>query len=236
MQYLSQRLASKPPPGRERDGAGGLSPPQRERLLDAAEQLVAAHGVAGVSVEALVKRAGVSSVTFYEFFDGKEACFVAAFERAVDEAAEMRADVVGGERAEAIAGDGDDGELSWPERIATGLRATIELIGAEPERARLCLLEAQTGGPELSRGFEAALDRVAAALRRGRELPSAVAGLPATHEEATAGALAWLLRERLERDDAGALDGLYPELVDIALAPYLGEEPRAAPAAAAGDG
>src|SRR5204863_7460469 len=112
--------------------------------------------------------------------------------------------------------------LSWGEQIATGLRALTGLIPAEPERARLCLVEAQTGGPRLSAHFEAALDRVAAKLREGRALETAPADLPASHEEATAGALAWLLRERLETGKADGLEALYPELIDIALAPYLG--------------
>ncbi len=130
-------------------------------------------------------------------------------------------------------GDPASGGLSWPEQIATGLRAVIALVGAEPERARLCLVEAQTGGPELSVHFEAALDRIAAKLRQGRALETASADLPATHEEATAGALAWLLRERLERGGEGEeLEALYPELIDIALAPYL----EGGSQAAAGEG
>lgn len=217
MQYLSQRLASKP--SARRGGgteAGAASPPQRERILDAAERLIAAHGVAGTSIEALVKEAGVSSVTFYELFEGKEECFVAAFDRAVEWG--------GGEIANAAAGYPAAGGLSWSEGIATGLRAVTKLIGAEPRRARLVLVEAQTGGPELSVHFEAALDRVAAKLREGRALETAPADLPVTHEEATAGALAWLLRERLERGGEGEeLEALYPELIDIALAPYLGD-------------
>lgn len=223
MQYLSQRLASRPSPGRGKaERAGGSPSPQRERILDAAERLIAAHGVAGTSIEALVKAAGVSSVTFYELFEGKEECFVAAFERAVREAGEEIAAATSGEGGGAVVGDGSDGELTWPEQIATSLRALIALVAAEPQRARLCLVEAPNGGPELSRAFDAVLDRVAAKLREGRALETAPAGLPASHEEATAGSLAWLLRERLERGDPEQLQELYPELIDIALAPYLG--------------
>lgn len=214
MQYLSQRLASKPSPGREAGPPDGALPsPQLERILDATEKLVAAKGCTGTSIEAIVKQAGVSSVTFYEFFDGKEACFFAAFDRAVAWGVEGM--------AAAIREAGEAGELSWPEQVATGLRTTTRLIIEAPERARLCLVEAQTGGPELNARFEAALDRIAAKLREGRALPTALADLPSTHEEATAGALAWLLRERLETGDAGKLEALYPELIDIALSPYL---------------
>jgi AcrR family transcriptional regulator len=222
MQYLSQRLASKPASkrGGERDPQA-LPAPQRERILDAAERLVAERGCTGTPIEAIVKAAGVSSVTFYEFFEGKEECFVAVFDRAVGAAAE--------ELARAASGDPAAGGLSWPEQIATGLRALTHLIPAEQERARLCLVEAQTGGPELSARFEAVLDRVAAKLREGRALDTAPADLLPTHEEATAGALAWLLRERIETGDAGRLEDLYPELIDIALAPYLGDgEPKPA--------
>jgi AcrR family transcriptional regulator len=216
MQYLSQRLATKPSPKRGRAvQTGPVSHPQRERILDAVELLVAEHGTAGASIEAIVKGAGVSSVTFYEFFEGKEECFLAVFDRAVDGAAEAL--------AEAAAGDPAAGGLSWSEQIATGLRTLTKLIAAEPARARLCLVEAQTGGPELSLRFEATLDRVAAKLREGRALRTAPPDLPGTHEEATAGALAWLLRERLETGDAEGLEKLYPELIDIALAPYLGD-------------
>ena len=216
MQYLSQRLASKPAPRRGGGPPDGVLPaPQRERILDAVEELVAERGCTGASIEAIVKAAGVSSVTFYEFFEGKEECFVAAFDRAVDDAAR--------ELALAAEGDPAAGGFSWPEQIATGLRALTKLIAAQPQRARLCLVEAQTGGPELSRRFEAVLDRVAAKLREGRGLETAPPDLPATHEEATAGSLAWLLRERLETGDTDGLQALYPKLVDVALAPYLGD-------------
>jgi AcrR family transcriptional regulator len=217
MQYLSQRLATKPSPRRVRDEGGGASPPspQRERILDAVECLVAEHGCAGTSIEAIVKQAGVSSVTFYELFEGKEECFVAAFERAVEQGAE--------ELARAAEGDPAAGGFSWSEELATGLRALTRMIVARPERARLVLVEAQTGGPELSRCFGATLDRVAAKLREGRALPTAPTDLPATHEEATAGSLGWLLREKLETGGAEGLAALYPELVEIALAPYLGD-------------
>ena len=227
MQYLSQRLASKPSPGRGAGPSDGALPsPQRERILDAAERLIGDRGCAGTSIEAIVKEAGVSSVTFYEFFAGKEECFVAAFDRAVAWGMDRM--------AAAIREAGEAGELSWPEQLATGLRTTTKLIVEAPERARLCLVEAQTGGIELNGRFETALDRVAAKLREGRALSTAADDLPATHEEATAGALAWLLRERLETGGAEKLEALYPELIDIALAPYLGAgEPRVVASAAA---
>jgi AcrR family transcriptional regulator len=215
MQYLSQRLATRPSPGRGEGAVREAVPsPQRERILDAAERLIAEKGCAGTSIEAIVKEAGVSSVTFYEYFEGKEECFVAAFDRAVEEAV--------AELGRAAEGDPAAGGLSWSEQVATGLRTMVGLIAAEPERARLCLVESQTGGAELSVRFEATLDRVAAKLREGRSLETAPPDLPASHEEATAGALAWLLRERLEAGEAARLEALYPELIDIALAPYLG--------------
>jgi len=212
MQYLSQRLATKP--ARTRDGEpppGTLAARQRERLLDASERLIAERGCKGTSIEAIVKAAGVSTITFYERFEGKEECFAAAFDRAVEETiAELR---------EAAAGE----ELTWPEQVSTALRALLAAVAADPGRARMCLVEAQTGGPGLSARFEAVLDRVATKLREGRALDTAPPALPPTLEEATAGGLAWLLRERLERDRDGDVEALYPKLIDIALAPYLGD-------------
>jgi TetR/AcrR family transcriptional regulator, mexJK operon transcriptional repressor len=51
------------------DGAGAST---RTRLLTAAREAVAAHGLVGVSVEALADRAGVSAMTVYRLFGDRE--------------------------------------------------------------------------------------------------------------------------------------------------------------------
>ncbi len=192
MQYLSQRLAARP--ASERDGEsprGALPGSQRGRLLDATEDLVAEKGAAGATIEAIVKRAGVSSVTFYEHFRDKEECFVAAFDRAVDEA-----------RVELRAAVPDD--LVGEERLRAGLAALLVVVDAEPSRARLCLVEAQKGGSRMSARYDEELGRVAA------ELDDPLG-------EAIAGGLAWLWRERLELGGGGSVQDLLPRMTEVVL-------------------
>jgi len=210
MQYLSQRLASKPAkaPGAD-PPSGSLSADQRRRILDATEQLIGEHGCGGTSIEAIVKGAGVSSVTFYEHFEDKEACFVAAFDRAVVET---------GTTLNAAG----EGEEAWGDRVRAVLGALLATIAAEPDRSRLCLVEGQTGGPLLSARYDATLEAAASRLRQGRLLDTAPRELPETVEEAAVGGIAWLLRQRVERGEAETVEALLPKLVEIALSPYLG--------------
>lgn len=210
MQYLSQRLANESAKGRgEQRPRGALAASQRQRILAAAERLIGEAGCAGASIEAIVKAAGVSSVTFYEHFSDKESCFVAAFDRAVEETR--------GALAEAVA----DG-MAWTEQVREVLRALLETIEVDPWRARMCLVEAQMGGPALSARYDAMLDAASRRLRHGRSLDSAPADLSDAVEEATVGGIAWLLRERLERGGGGGVRELWERLVDISLSPYVG--------------
>jgi AcrR family transcriptional regulator len=145
MQYLSQRLATEPVRTRDAEPPRGvLAGSQRERILDATEQLIAAVGAPAATIEAIVKAAGVSSVTFYEHFRNKDECFVAAFDRAVEE---LRAAVP-----------------AQPASAEQALAALLEAIDAEPARARLCFVEAQKGGPRLRARYEEVLDAIAAKL------------------------------------------------------------------------
>jgi AcrR family transcriptional regulator len=192
MQYLSQRLAAEPARAPEERPRGSLAAGQRERILAATERLVADRGAPATTIEAIVKEAGVSSVTFYEHFRGKEECFVAAFDRAVEE---LRAAIPAG--------------LSWSEDAREALGALLAALDAEPARARLCFVEAQKGGSQLRARYEAALDAVAG------ELSDPLG-------EAIAGGLAWLLRERLELGGGEGVQGLLPKMTEIVLAPYLG--------------
>lgn len=211
MQYLSQRLANEST--RTREGQrprGPLAVTQRERILDAVEELVGEKGCAGASIEGIVKAAGVSTITFYEHFEDKEACFLAAFDRAVEEVCAELVEVA-------------PSALSWEEQIRQGLRALLEAIDADPARARLCLVEAQMGGPALRARYEAALDSVVPKLCEGRVLGSATDALSDAVEEATVGGIAWLLRQRLELAEEHRVGDLLPRVTEVALSPYLGD-------------
>jgi AcrR family transcriptional regulator len=194
MQYLSQRLAQQP--ASERDAASPrpiLAGGQRERLLDATEALIAERGAAKTSIEAIVKRAGVSSVTFYEHFRDKDECFVAAFDRA---AGELRA----------IAMETIPEGASWDVRVEAVLGGLLDVLDAEPARARLCFVEAQKDGPRMRVRYEEALDAI------GAELGDPLA-------QAIVGGLAWLLRERLELGGGEGVQELLPQMTEVILSP-----------------
>jgi AcrR family transcriptional regulator len=193
MQFLSQRLAARPTNEREREPRGAVARSQLDRLLDAAEALIAEKGAGGATIEAIVKAAGVSSVTFYEHFRDKEECFLAAFDRAVEE---LRTEVRGAIPAEA----------DRAAQVSSALAALLAAIDAEPARARLCFVEAQKGGPRLRDRYDEAL----AAVAESFEDPLG---------EAIAGGLAWLLRERLELGGGGSVRELLPRMAEVILAP-----------------
>jgi AcrR family transcriptional regulator len=194
MQYLSQRLAVEAPEAREDERPRGpVAGGQRGRLLAATERLIAEKGATATTIEAIVKGAGVSSVTFYEHFRDKEECFVAAFEKAVEE---VKAEVRKAISAEAARAD----------QVRAGLAALLVAIDAEPARARLCFVEAQKGGPRMRARYDEELGRVAA------ELDDPLG-------EAIAGGLAWSLRERLELGGEGSVQDLLPRMTEAVLAP-----------------
>jgi AcrR family transcriptional regulator len=57
---------------------------QRERLMAAMTELLAAGGYAGVTIGALASRSTVSRTAFYECFASKEACAFAAYDRFIE--------------------------------------------------------------------------------------------------------------------------------------------------------
>lgn len=226
MQYLSERLhavSSKGLEGKEKAHRPDVATQQRHRLLAATEQLIAERGCSGTTIERIAKRARVSSITFYDHFASKEDAFVAAFEHASEQ---MRL------RFEEETPPG----LAWPEQVCEGLRVLLREIAEREERARMCLVEAPKGGPVLLAHYERTLDRVVLKLREGRLLESVRDDLPSTFEETTAAGLAWLLRDRLEVSGAEGIEAMLPELVDVALRPFLGPDEALRLAATPGGG
>lgn len=77
-------LAEPLPRGRHRLTREQVTDAQRERLLVATTELLAALGYRGFGTSEIASRAGVSLATFYECFEHKDACVFAGYDRFID--------------------------------------------------------------------------------------------------------------------------------------------------------
>jgi AcrR family transcriptional regulator len=197
------------PVGRSRVSREELGERQFERIVTAATEVFAKRGFQASTVENIIDAAGIGVGSFYAHFDGKEDCLDAITQRIAAEA-----------RESVVAGVGT--EEGWAPRLCAGLHELLIFAGDNPLAARVVLLEAQTGGPKAVALHAALVDEVAGYLRSGREASDLGRGWPPAFEEATAGGLVWLAQERLLRGEMGDIDGLFAELAEVALEPYLG--------------
>jgi AcrR family transcriptional regulator len=125
---------------------------QRERLIDAMIELAAQRGYAAVSITELCSHAGVSPVTFYERFEGKEECFLAAYRHCGERMfARMRA----------LAADAHD----WSALARLALDELLRGLQRDPDAGRLLFIEALGGGPLI----RAERDRVLLEFERAAE-------------------------------------------------------------------
>jgi AcrR family transcriptional regulator len=211
----------KPAPvGRESLPRQVLSEQQRQRIAGAAVPVFAKRGYQGTTVDHIVSAAKIGVGSFYSLFDGKEDCFLAAYDRIV---------TIGRERIVAsLPADG-----SWSERLVACLRTMLELIEAEPFAARIALVEVQTAGATALSHHQRHLDEAAALLREGRRHSPVPDQLPTTLEFATVGGLTWFLQQRIVLGEAADAVTLLPEVLEIVAEPYLGEDATAALVAAA---
>ena len=187
---------------------------QRERLLDAAIDVVAGKGYAKTTIADLTKEAGISRTTFYEMFPDKEACFLAAYDAA--------ADVLARRVATAFEAEGE-----WPARVRAGLEALLGSLAAEPHVARLALVDFGAAGPAAQRRYRAALQRMTPLFDEGRDFAPEGRRLPPNTSRMAIGAVVGLVAEEVEAGRAEQLPELLPDVLLAALSPYLGPEAAA---------
>lgn len=193
------------PRGRHDLSVGEVAADQRRRMLAAMGGALAEQGYARLTVDEVLKRAGVSRRTFYEQFDGKDECLYAAYDDA-----ERRAWVAA---AEAVAGAPAD---DWPGRVHAALAGLLGFVAAEPDAAHLFTLEARAAGPEMGVRHAAALDRIAMTLRAGNGENE----LPGTTERMLVGNVVALVGSYILSGATDLLPGLEPQLGEHLLTPY----------------
>lgn len=199
----------RPPRGRHRLPAEVVARSQRERLLEAAIRVVAAKGYAATTIGDLTAEAGVSRTTFYELFEDKEACFLAAYDSAVDALARQVTSAY-------------EAEERWPARAAAGLGALLEALAAEPQLARLSLVDVGGAGPAAQRRFRNAVRRLTPLFDEGRDFAAGGRGLPANTSRMAIGGVTGLIAEELVAGRAEQLPDLLSDALFATLVPYIG--------------
>jgi AcrR family transcriptional regulator len=184
---------------------------QHERLIAGLAAAVAERGYAAVTITHITNEAKVSRRVFYANFEGKEECFLAAFEVLAGHVREIA--------AEAIAPIPD-----WPHQAIAAARSVLAFLASEPDLARLCLVESQGAGPAVAARFHEAVHEAVPFLELGRAERDRDPHLPDSTEESVIGALVSLVSRKVAAGEAEQLEDLLPDCAEFILSPYVGAE------------
>jgi AcrR family transcriptional regulator len=186
---------------------------QRERLQAAVVRVTAANGYESTSVADILEEAGVGRESFYELFEDKKDCLLAARGILVDD---LNATV-----AESYGKPGP-----WADRVVNALAAMLAWFAADPAAARVVFVELAAVGADSRKLFRADFARFTKLIDDGLEQDEQVPGLPRATGLAIAAALARVYEE-VVRDRTAELPRLLPELTYEVLVPFVGEETAA---------
>jgi AcrR family transcriptional regulator len=215
------RNGARPGSVRQAGRRGQIAEVQRARMLAALVEVANEHGAANVTVAHVVARSGVSRRTFYELFEDREDCFLAAFDDAIEEIA--AAVVPACERP-----------AKWHERIRAGLTALLELLEYERPTSRLVIVETLGAGPRALERRRRVLAHVITAVDEGRAEVRQGDGPPALTAEGVVGAVLSVLHARLS-PDAGPLPAYPPPEMGQPARPPASEPPVSAKGRAKGE-
>jgi AcrR family transcriptional regulator len=182
---------------------------QYERLIAGFASAVAEHGYNAVTISHITKAAAVSRRVFYENFESKEQCYLAAFDVVVAHIRELVAEAI-------------ESAPDWPHQAVAAAREALAFLASEPDLARLCLVESQSAGPAAAARFRDAVRELVPPLERGRAERSGERPLPPSTEDSTIGALVSLASRKAAAGEAGRLEDLLPDFTEFILSPYLG--------------
>jgi AcrR family transcriptional regulator len=199
------------PPGRHGLPREFVTHNQRERLIAGLAEAVAENGYTGTTIGHITQHAAVSRRTFYEHFSSKDECFVAAYDTVMTELRER-------------VGAAFEEESEWSQAVRAGIAAMLAFLAAEPNLARLCMVEALVAGPVVVERYDAAIRSLVPYFEAGREGRSSdvLSRLSPTTEEALVGGMVSLISRRIIAGRTAELETLLPDLVEFTLTPYIG--------------
>ena len=178
-------------------------------------EVVSERGYPETRVVDVIGVAGVSRKTFYELFDSKEDCFLAAYDVLLE-------NLLGEAANEFEATPG----VPWAERVSAALAALLDHLAEHPSEARFAIVEVLAAGPKALARRDAALRQFTGFLEAGRSETSVE--LPGITSLAVAGGINELLYSEILHGAIGRLPSRLPDLMFWVTLPFLGVEGAAA--------
>jgi AcrR family transcriptional regulator len=186
-----------------------VSQTQRSRMLSSAVQVISEYGYGEMSVARITSGAGVSRRTFYDLFQDREDCFLAAFEDAVVRARELMIAAY-------------DGERGWREQTRAALLALLAFLDREPGVRSLLIVDALKAGPRVQERRTQLLEELSSVLHDQGSSAKAGSDLPALTGEGVTGAVLGVIHTRLLAKRSGSMVELLNPLMGLIVLPYLG--------------
>ena len=193
---------------------------QRERLFGAMVALSAEQGYEATKIGDLVKLAGVSRAAFYEHFEDKQECMLAAVEALIEPTIALI------ERAE----DAGTGEA----RVRQAVEAFMGLIADQPAASKMCFIEIYAAGPDGEAEVERVLDLFERfGIAELNQIPDRK-GTPPQMVRAMLGGLQKVIHKRLYSDEAEAAARAWPRTSPPGASPTRRRPARSRARAGAG--
>jgi len=177
---------------------------QEGRLICAVADSVAAKGYAPTSVADVIALAGISRKTFYEYFDDKEACFLASYDtgaRAIYDAMVNAA----------------DGLEGWEETLDAVFSTWLEFLQADLAFTRAYMIEFWAAGDAARERWKQRRDRTARLLEvlheQARDEDPAIVPVSDTVIAAVVGGINRVVISHVLAGHGAPLTSLKPELV-----------------------
>ena len=183
--------------------------PARARIAAAIVELVGSHGYAQTSIEMICEQARARRFHFDRCFAGKEDCFLCVHD---ETAAEFCEQVLAAYEA----------AVSWHDRVWAAGWAAMRFFQEDPIRARFLVVEVNGSGAGAQERRDRALQRLTDILDGGREELEHPERVSRCTAEIVAGAIYGTLLSRIEAGCLESGDDFLPELVYMAVMPYLG--------------
>jgi AcrR family transcriptional regulator len=178
-----------------------------EAMLDLATE----HGYDAVTREEIAHRAGGTVADFARHFPTKQDCAVAVLE----ELAENNLRAVRG---------AFDREARWPDSLRAAAYAHVGWILDNPKKMRFGLLETLWAGEMTSALRDHLFGDYIEMVDAGREVAPDPAAIPAFTAEGVVGSITQVVVKNLGRPGGGDLLSQVPEMMYLAVRPYLGDE------------